>query len=128
MKQQIYRNLHKQCWSVKERGKKVRHATQGIYALTNCSFLVQPAGNRKVREQKKKNVHAYISGFEAYRYLPNNHHFKESLVEQGVEVTYNPYKHTTFVIKETGEEIFSADIVLFTEEGKVFAIVEAKKR
>lgn len=35
------------------------------------------------------------------------------------EVTYNPYKLGSFIVKETGEEIHSVDQVYF-ENGKSF--------
>ena len=119
----VYRNLHRDCWSVRERGKKVCHETEGIYILRECRFLVQQAGLERVRKEERKNVHAFVSGYEAFRYLPKVHPHRERIMDSGVEVTYNPYKYDSFVIKETEQPIFKAKTVAFTEDGRVFAIL-----
>ena len=83
-KVRVYRNLHKKCVSVKQ-GNIVRcHATNVV--LKDCKFIVSEAGQRRVRNEKKKNVHAFIEGFvvDARRSL--------ELLDFGWEtVYYNPY-------------------------------------
>ena len=96
----VYWNLQRKLWSVRQSGLVVDHA--GILSLRDCKFLVGKAGQARVRREKKKNVHAGVSGYlfedpmtvdriawnDLYDYTP-------------VWVMYNPYKHDTF-IQRTG--------------------------
>ena len=86
----VYWNLHKKCWSVKQSGKVKGHAT--LIFLKDCRFLVGKAGQARVRAEKKKNVHAGVSG-----YLAMNAEFHRQQVDRDCWVMYNPYKHDTFV-------------------------------
>lgn len=90
----IYWNLHKKTWSVRQSGKIVGHSD--LIFLKDCRFLVGKAGRERVRREKKKNVHAGVSG-----YLAMNAEFHRQQVDRDCWVTYNPYKHDTF-IQRTG--------------------------
>ena len=83
-KVRVYRNLHKKCVSVKQ-GSLVRcHATNVV--LKDCKFIVSEAGQTRVRNEGKKNVHAFIEGYvvDARKSL--------ELLDFGWEtVYYNPY-------------------------------------
>jgi|TARA_R110000824_G_scaffold112975_1_gene262472 hypothetical protein len=56
----VYRNLHKKCISVKQ-GTLVRCHARNV-VLKDCKFIVSEAGQKRVREQGRKNVHAFIEG------------------------------------------------------------------
>ena len=58
---QVYKNLHKGCWSVRQAGKVVAHLD--YICLHDCNFHVGKAGRDRVRKDGVKNVHAYITGF-----------------------------------------------------------------
>jgi len=58
---QVYRNLHTGTFSVRQDGRVISHPT--TLALRDAEFRVQPAGRAKVLIEKRKNVHAYISGY-----------------------------------------------------------------
>ncbi len=60
-KVRVYRNLHKDCISVKQGGLVRCHATNVV--LKDCKFIVSEAGQRRVRNEKKKNVHAFVEGY-----------------------------------------------------------------
>jgi hypothetical protein len=60
-KVRVYRNLHKKCVSVKQLGIVRCHARNVV--LKDCKFIVSLAGQRRVREEGKKNVHAFIGGY-----------------------------------------------------------------
>tara|TARA_R100000008_G_C3584895_1_gene171433 strand:- start:842 stop:1288 length:447 start_codon:yes stop_codon:yes gene_type:complete len=84
-KVRVYRNLHKKCVSVRQGGTVRCHATNVV--LKDCRFIVSQAGQRRVRDEKKKNVHAFIEGYvvSARRSL--------ELLDFGWEtVYYNPYE------------------------------------
>ena len=118
---EVYRNLHKNCFSVRHKGKVVGylHDNEQL-ALTNVTFAVQPAGRAKVLRENKKNVHAFVRGeyvgFE--NNLTNNLYFGEFEDLDFYAVSYNPYKSDKFVVKETGKPIESNSEALI-KGGKV---------
>jgi len=80
----VYRNLHKQCLSVRQDGIVKCHAENVV--LMDCEFKVNEKGRDHVREKQIKQVHAGIKGFvvDARRSL--------ELLDFGWEsVYYNPY-------------------------------------
>ena len=80
----VYRNLHKNCVSVKQGGIVRCHATNVV--LKDCKFIVSEAGQRRVRNEGKKNVHAFIEGYVVSASKANE------LLDFGWEtVYYNPY-------------------------------------
>ena len=99
---QVYRNLHKTLedgtyvYSVRnDKGIVEDHVTE--IAIAKPILRVGPKGNERVRDEKRKNVHAYIQGMR----------MRESLIDDyttGIElhdwqkITYNPYKHKSFVL------------------------------
>ena len=104
----VYKNLHKNCWSVKQGGLVKAHALElNLYA---CSMKVSQAGQRRVRSEKRKNVHAGIHGYLEPYHLGLSH---EAVLNDEVrtfqraweglpnsqmrEITYNPYKYDSFV-------------------------------
>ena len=60
-KVRVYRNLHRDCYSVKQGGIVRCHAEN--VTLRSCQFIVSKAGQRRVRDEKRKNVHAFIEGY-----------------------------------------------------------------
>ena len=100
---QVYFNLHKRVWSVRQAGLVVEHANWIV--LRDVRFLVGKAGRENVRKQKKKNVHAYASGYVCrVEDLP-------TIPERINAVTYNPYKNETFVYVENGRPCLTANFV-----------------
>ena len=139
---EAYYNLHKGCLSVREvNGGRVRHVNTAEFK--GVTFAVQPAGRAKVLSEQKKNVHAFVRGqltkttphFERDPIVVHEGHVYTDKAEwQGyepfyrvfepddriVEVTYNPYRYESFVIKETEQPIFESPRVLI--EGRtIFA-------
>lgn len=115
-KVEVYRNLHKKCWSVRHKGKVIAHVNKIV--LKDCQLVVQPAGNARARREQRKNVHAFIRGHvssveECNAATPNLGY---------VEVHYNPFKNTTFV-DERGNTLTSAKWVDIDDSiGKIFDI------
>ena len=103
MRVQVYYNLHKKCLSVRQRGKVIDHVS--MISLQDATFHVQPAGRRRVIEEKRKNVHAYVSGERVA---------VASYDGSSERITYNPYKNKTFVSVETGLPVHKKDIVTIT--------------
>lgn len=108
----VYRNLHKQCWSIQQDGLVKAHTN--LIKLFDCEFIVNQKGREKVIKEKRKNVHAFIKGYLSELF--------DSILDasHGTEVTYNPYKNEFFYEKNSGSSIHSADAVLL-DDRKVFS-------
>ena len=100
-KVQVYRNLHRteedgtHVYSVRnDKGIVVDHVTE--IAISKPILRVGPKGNQRVRDEKRKNVHAYIQGMR----------MRESVIDDPTsgcsgkweKITYNPYLHKSFVL------------------------------
>lgn len=112
----VYRNLHKECWSVRaltgdQKGRVILHAKS--VDLSNAFFKVSENGRQRVIRQKAKEVHAGVVGW-----LDSAHVMEERYDSQAADtfdtectgwgtwnasgttwqaVTYNPYKYSSFV-------------------------------
>jgi hypothetical protein len=109
----VYFNLHKHVWSVMVRGLVQRHATN--VCIKDADFVVRAAGHRKVLEQKRKNVHAFVRGTDVAigEYV--------SCPGEAIQLSYNPYKGAHFYRKDTGEVVESAGIVELRADKTVWA-------
>jgi len=113
-KVEVYFNLHKKCWSIRQSGASVIHAD--FVEIKEPQFVVQQGGNARVRREKRKNVHAFVRGYitERVNIFPK----KQKLV------TYNPYKHTSFVQRGSEQPICNAEYAVLDIANKK-PIVEA---
>tara|TARA_R110000824_G_scaffold390595_1_gene587123 strand:- start:150 stop:524 length:375 start_codon:yes stop_codon:yes gene_type:complete len=116
----VYFNLHKKVWSVRQDGRIAEHTNHIM--LRDARFLVGQAGRKKVLEEKRKNVHAGISGYIVDR-VPNVPDFCTT-------VSYNPYKNETFINFATERAILWAPHVVMevrNEKTNVEAIFDNHK-
>jgi len=105
----VYYNLHKHCWSVRYKGKVIKHLD--YITLSDCEFKVSLAGQRRVIKERRKNVHAGVYGI-----------WVESTKARGKtceSVTYNPYRGPYFT-DSVGGPVHSAELVVM-KNGKVKA-------
>lgn len=116
----FYRNLHKEVWSGMERGRVVcrhKHIT-----LWNVEFRVRPAGARRARAERKKNVHAFAVVNGQSDCDPWCHDFDDYDIFLGYEeVTYSPFKATHFFRVKDGSKVSTAREVALLANGKMFA-------
>ena len=56
----VYYNLHKHTFSVTYKSKVILHAD--YVKLKDVEFRVRQGGQEKVRDEKRKNVHAFVIG------------------------------------------------------------------
>lgn len=102
-KSKVYFNLHKLVFSVQQKGLVVLH-TEAV-KLTDVKFQVRESGRQKVLQEKKKNVHAFVNGtFEGTDTGADTSGYREA--------TYNPYKYSSFVDKETQQPLQKANEVI----------------
>tara|TARA_R110002012_G_scaffold201847_1_gene370932 strand:+ start:82 stop:570 length:489 start_codon:yes stop_codon:yes gene_type:complete len=126
----LYRNLHKKCWSVKHKGIVIAHADR-LFAW-DCKFWVSPAGNERVRKEKKKNVHAYVVCEPEDLMVPEGTKVKgdtplmefnllKKMGETNEErITYQPYKMKVFREVESGDPIFESPHAYLSGRGSVW--------
>tara|TARA_R100001132_G_scaffold19388_1_gene17112 strand:- start:1192 stop:1548 length:357 start_codon:yes stop_codon:yes gene_type:complete len=110
MKVEVYRNLHKNCWSVRSlfTGKVIYHAD--YIGIKNAKLVVRPGGRAKVLREGRKNVHAFIRGeavpqWEVVQHCEN-------------QISYNPYKNESFILTDTNTPIDHAKTVFLDTTGK----------
>lgn len=115
---EAYYNLHKRCLSFRPPGGRVDHAQ--VLILNDVKFAVQPAGRAKVLMEYKKNVHAFVRGTLVYQhhdYYSNvpgfDDYTEENMRRQEYrQITYDPYRFSSFVYRDTHEPIKSATQVV----------------
>ena len=160
LRREVYRNLHwknetvysvRKCANQLVEGHSLSIVLDGNtkYPVT---FAVGPKGNQRVRDERRKNVHAVIRGVIcdvvwAYADMDAfekghakdvcDHHKSRHMVEregyEWREVVYDPYHFTTFMTRDTNqlrgindiyEPVFTARKVIITD--KVWAQVLVK--
>jgi len=129
MKVEVYRNLHKNCWSVRDNktGRVLRHVDE--IHLLDADLVVRPAGREKVLREKRKNVHAFAKG-EVMAYiprLPEGWHLNivvrlkdEYEAYDTTQIIYNPYLYDSFVYVDSEKPIFHAERIYLTKKGEIY--------
>ena len=100
---EIYWNLHRKMFSIRHKGRVISHA-HSVNAF-DAKFVIQPAGQRRVRATGYKTVHAFVrcrdietleAGAPPVMFLKHRVH-------------YDPKINDTFVCAD--EPIYAADAV-----------------
>jgi hypothetical protein len=123
MRVQVYWNIRKRLWSVRHAGRVIHRL--GVLYLRNCKFTVQQGGRERMVREQVKNIHAFVDGDFDPQILAHVD-ISDMLRRNTLEVTYNPYKHETFVFRDCGTQVFDADLVILTrtyQNGKYFPMV-----
>jgi len=111
-KVEVYYNLHKHVFSVKDvKSKRVIAYTPSIL-LQNVIFKVSEAQRQKVLQTKQKNVHARVKGEFLSFDSPDN-------IETYQPAYYNPYKTSHFINFHTGDLLHTASFV-FCQNKRIF--------
>lgn len=113
MKVFVYKNLHKECFSVKalegpSKGRVIAHVSS--IKLTDCQLKVSQAGRARVLRECQKNVHAGVRG------QWNSEEFAV-IADRMIKVRYNPYEVSTFVEAATGNPVLTAKEVFIDKNG-----------
>jgi len=117
----VYYNLHKHTFSVTYDGKIIMYAD--YVKLGDVEFRVRKGGKEKVRSEKSKNVHAFVIGkLLDYCEYPCD---ELPVTDSNRIVTYNPYKHDSFVYKQSEEPIYVAkEVDIINSQNKLFVVKE----
>ena len=100
-KVEVYKNLHKDCWSIRLRGKVVHHCRKIL--IEEPKFVVQPGGRKRALKSGQRNVHAFVRGFVK--------EIGQEVDELSVElhdlkkVTYRPFAQPFFFEKDSSPEL-----------------------
>lgn len=86
---EVYFNLHKKCYSVRDKKSRLVIAHLDSIALKDVVFKVSEKGRQRVLKEKRKNVHAVIEGTICC---------PVEIEALSTKVTYNPYKYKSFVV------------------------------
>ena len=89
----VNKNLHKNCWSIKQDGLVKAHAED--LSMWDCSFRVNQKGREKVLNEKRKNVHAGVIGYLDVKTRTLD--YRNPLSREYKLAMYNPYKYKSFV-------------------------------
>jgi hypothetical protein len=115
----VYYNLHKKTFSVRYDNKVILHAD--YVKLNDVEFRVRTGGKERVRQEKNKNVHAFVIG----TLLDYCEYPCENLPSEPNDniVTYNPYKYDSYVMKNTEEPIYRAnEVEMINLKNKIFIV------
>jgi hypothetical protein len=121
----VYYNLHTRVWSIRalagpHKGLVVAHAP--FVRLHDVVAKVSQAGRERVLLEGRKNVHAGLCGTLQYC-GPNTSGEKQTYFPGLHEVTYNPYRYTSFVYKAQDTKPFKCgSVALLTDTRQVFAL------
>jgi len=108
----VYKNLHKDCWSIKQDGLVKAHSDGKPIHLYSAMMKVNTKGRERVLREKRKNVHAGISGYIAHP-DPSFACWDDIGWWEMTAITYNPYKHSSFVDVSTQKPRWFASFVKF---------------
>lgn len=97
----VYRNLHKQMWSVKS--SKTGRVVESMkdFIAEDVRFLVGKSGNTRVLKEKRKNVHAYLCSDEVHAV-----HETLLILPKSIQISYDPYLANQFFFKTYEKNFF----------------------
>lgn len=110
-RQEVYRNLHKDMWSIRDARTKKVVAHRRTVVMRDVVFRVSKAGRERVLREKAKNVHAFVVGDPIH---------STTRICGWFRIRYNPYRSDSFV-DERGNPVVSAFEVSLHEDGAVYA-------
>ena len=106
---EIYRNLHRKDWSIRNKGIVTQHTKTA--AISSAKFVVQPAGQKRVLAEQRKNVHAFVRG--QLTTIPADW-------QTWKQAKYNPYRFNYFYDVDTLQRIDTATVVVLAEDGSAY--------
>jgi len=115
MKVEVFRNLRKNCFSVRalegeNKGKVILHTDAVL--LKDVEFRVQQGGQARVRRERKKYVHAFVRGeIRAVSSFAANT-LKGLAKSRNIRMNqfaYNPYENDTFIDRHLRVPLASSD-------------------
>lgn len=104
----LYRNLTRQCWSIRERGRVVGHAPS--VTLADAVMVVRPGSRARVLRTGHREVHAWVRG----TLVPH-----AGVRAGAVSLRYRPFEAGHFT-DECGRPVVAAALIFFDEDGRAW--------
>lgn len=120
----VYKNLNKNCYSIKQNGLVVAHAER--FCLRRFVPIIYEKGRQKVLQTKTKTVHAYLKGF----YETSGMGCTAARGKLLTQIKYDPYKYPFFYTDNTTSNILKVKSGLFitlTEKGILGAYISTER-
>ena len=102
-KVRVYWNLHKDVWSVRSCKSGLVIDYKKYLTLSNGYYTIWESGQKRVREEGKKNVHAFAVG-----YIVDDKNFIR-ICDSWDRVKYNPYTDDYFMHQGMDENQYRPD-------------------
>jgi len=113
---EVYWNLHKLCWSVRDRRSRLVIEHSKSIILEDCFLKVSEKSRQRVIQSNCKNVHAYIAGtiskLSVEEWLDKQNTYRK--------LTYNPYRFESFVDLESLEPIYTSPTICLIDKHNVY--------
>ena len=103
---QVYRNLTKKCYSIRQNGQVVAHSDK--LCLSDAKFIVNEKGRDKVRKTGRKQVHAWLFGM-----IKNSGCGVTAKDELQCEIRYNPLRDDYFTCYNLVDKPIKVESALF---------------
>lgn len=112
----VFKNWRLGCWNIMQDGLLRASARQ--LRLVQVEFRVRESGRQRALARGRRNVHAYAIGWLAAQ-VPTGQPGDLGSAHAR-EVTYDPWRHSSFVDRASGEPVYSAADALFDERGVTY--------
>jgi hypothetical protein len=110
----VYRNLHRDCYSVMVGGKVIAHVTH--IELSDVEFRVRPGGLARARNSGKRNVHAFAVGIIVETIPGVDRPMSTEEWLKGAPVSYH-FRQGHFFHAKTGDAIRKAETLHLSSNG-----------
>lgn len=112
---EVYRNVNKKgvWYSVRQDGKVVAHVTE--ISLREVKFHVGEGGRKRAKKTKRKNVHAWLTG-----YVTN--YAKARYGKEMTRVVYDPMKYKNFVTLKDKKRVKKARTAVLYADGLIASV------
>ncbi len=121
----IYRNLNRDCWSIKDRETGRICGYETSLTVMGAKFVVGKKSRQRVLEEGRKNVHAYVRSGIAWSNPKITDYHSKWLRNIMLQVKYDPYKADHFFIDED-HMIMNEDHIRNVSKDELHAIYTAQ--
>ena len=101
-KVRVYWNLHKDIWSIVSCKSGLVIDYKKYLKLRDGYYTIWESGQKRVREEGKKNVHAFAVGYMSEYFLSTSESLKKEFADWD-RVKYNPYEDDYFMYQSVSD-------------------------
>lgn len=119
---EVYKNLHRDGWSLRQDGLVVAHASAVM--LKDVRFVVRKGGWLRAHREGRRNVHAWARGLLAYSGMGTDAREADRLPRVRYSVRYGLFHHDLTRRPVQQRQVKGASVVAFNERGAFGAYFE----